>query len=197
MVQFLWFPLAVIFLNRLPVRVGVESSTPPPPPPRSHFACGKAPIYVMGSPQSRQWSAKAFLHAKAASLGTMARSMGHFTMGRARSLDTSLLQHAGLASKSLGALVHHSRDSEAWLGNICAAACFRLVWWMGMVFVSLFAVITTQHTLHMIVEAFWFSRWVANKNKTAMRHTRTTNAHMRTLHMALYEIVKWIPLVIF
>ena len=63
---------------------------------------------------------------------------------------------------------------------------------MGMVFVSLFAVITTQHTLHMIVETFWFSRWVANKNKISLRHTRTTNAHMRTLLMALSASLSWI-----
>jgi hypothetical protein len=63
---------------------------------------------------------------------------------------------------------------------------------MGMVFVSLLAVITTQHMLHMIAEAFWFSRWVANKNKTSLRHTRTTNAHMRTLQTALSASLSWV-----
>jgi hypothetical protein len=63
---------------------------------------------------------------------------------------------------------------------------------MGMVFVSLLAVITTQHMFHMIAETFWFSRWVANKNITSLRHTRTTNAHMRTLQTTLSASLSWI-----
>ena len=46
--------------------------------------------------------------------------------------------------------------------------------------------------LHMIAEAFWFSRWVANKNKSSLRHTRATNAHMRTLRTALSASLSWV-----
>ena len=63
---------------------------------------------------------------------------------------------------------------------------------MGTVLVSLLAVFTAQHMFHMIAETFWFSRWVANKNKTSLRHTRTTNAYMRTLQTALSASLSWI-----